>query len=73
MLLICFLFLFLHHKFRQLFVYLSLAFLNLLDSRNQSFKKWVKYGETENKAIKACSTRIFLLLLYFQKTHSRNI
>lgn len=37
--------------------------MNLLDSRSQSFKKWVKYGETEDKAIRACSTRTFFVVV----------
>lgn len=38
--------------------------MNLLDSRSQSFKKWVKYGETEEKAVRACSTKILFCFVF---------
>lgn len=37
--------------------------MNLLDSRSQRFKKWVKYSETEDKAIRACNARIFFVVV----------
>lgn len=53
---------FLKRKFRQLFAYLNVAFMNLFDCRSQSFKKWVKYTKTEDKVIRACNFRIFTVL-----------